>query len=186
MKKILGIILIVIVALGVWYMFLGGREYIETGLLGQDAVAVEIKTTHTAVESSPLKDVTVDVQVKAYKTRVQRNLNLKLGPTEKEYRYKEISEDKMPDYVTQVNFTKTIAIYNATGDLIFQRTMTFTKGTDKIITIYGTVEELKPGTTIKIVITIYIKIDLPAQAGMVMPPIEKTIGPLERTTTVEG
>lgn len=186
MKKILSIVLVVIVALSVWYMFLGGREYIETGLLGQDAVAVDITLTHQPITASPeMKNMTINIDVKCYKTRVSKAINLKVGPTQKEYHVREISkEDKAAAHGAQVEFKKIITIYNETGDLVFQRTMTMNKATDKVITIYSSVEELKPGSTVKIVIKIDMKITPPPQGmapSIIQWTLEKTI-----TKTVEG
>lgn len=158
-KIILGIILVVLIATGAWYMFLGGREYIEAGILGQDAVAAEITITHQPVTASPeMSNMTINVDVKCYKTRVSKTMNLKVGPTQKAYHVREISEDKAVAHGAQVEFKKNITIYNATDHIVFQRTMTMTKGTDKVITIYSTVEELKPGTNVKIEIRIHMKL----------------------------
>jgi hypothetical protein len=186
MKKILGIVLVVIVALGVWYMFLGGREYIETSILGQDAVAVDITFTHHPITASPeMRNMTIEMSVKCYKTRVSKTINIRAGPAQKGYHVKEIStEDKAATHGAQVEFKKTITIYNETGHLVFQRTMTMNKATDKVITIYSSVEELKPGSTVKIEIKIDMEITLPPQ-GMAPSTIQWT---LEKsfTKTVEG
>jgi hypothetical protein len=187
MKKILGIILVIIVALGVWYMLLGGREYIETSILGQDAVAVDITFTHHPITASPeMRNMTIDIEVKCYKTRVSKAIDIEAGPTEKKYHIQLIStEDKAAAHGAQVEFDKTITIYNGTGHLVFKRTMTMNKATDKVIKIYSSVEELKPGTTAKIEIKIEMEITLPTPQGMTPSTIQWT---LEKsfTKTIEG
>ena len=35
-RKTLAIVLVVLIVIGVWYVFLGGRDYVETGVLGQE------------------------------------------------------------------------------------------------------------------------------------------------------
>jgi len=182
-KIILGIILVALVAIGSWYMFLGGQEYIETGILGQDAVAVEITLTHQPVTASPeLKNMTVNMSVKCYKTRVSKTIDLKAGPTQKAYHVREISKDIATAHGAQVEFEKTITIYNATGHIVFQRTMTMTKGTDKVISIYSTVEELKPGTNVKIEIKIHMKL---TPRGAAPSTIEWTLEQTITTTVKE-
>ena len=180
-KTILGIILVVLIAIGAWYTLLGGREYIETEILGQDAVAAEITLTHQPITASPeLRNMTINVNVRCYKTRVSKAINIRAGPTQKEYYVRDFSEDKAATHGAHVEFEKTITIYNATGHIVFQRTMTMTKGTDKVITIYSTVEELKPGTNAKIEIKIHMKLTLPTR-GMATPTIVELT--LERTIT---
>jgi len=183
MKKLLiAGVLIMLIAIGTWYAFLGGQEYIDTQILGQEAVAVEITMTYSPMASSPISDLGITVEARAYKTKISKNIDLTLDAYHKVYHMKEISEDRLAMHGASVSFTKTITIYNADDEIIFQRTLEFNKASDRTITIYGTINELEPSTDIRIVIDIHMALTLPA-------PVEHTIGRTiqkEITTHIAG
>ncbi|MGQ9468219.1 MAG: hypothetical protein ACUVTD_00055 [Nitrososphaerales archaeon] len=173
MKKLLVAgVLIILIAIGTWYAFLGGKEYIDTQILGQEAVAVEVTMTYSPIASSPISDLGINIEARAYKTRVSKAIDLTLDAYHKVYHMKEISGDRLAMYGASVSFTKTITIYNASAAIIFQRTLTFEKASDRTITIYGTINELEPFTDIRIVVDIHMVLTLPAPVGHT---IERTI-----------
>lgn|GEM_PF-2987968 len=53
-KLLMAGVLIILIATGTWYAFLGGQEYIE-------AVAVEITTRHSPIASSPVSDIEINI-----------------------------------------------------------------------------------------------------------------------------
>lgn len=177
MKKLfIAGVLITLIAIGTWYAFLGGKEYIDTQILGQEVVAVEITMEYSPITSSPMRDLDITIAARAYKTKVSKAIDLTLDALHKSYHMREISEDRLAMYGAHVSFNNTIIIYNATGAVIFQRALTFEKGADRTITIYGTINELEPSTDIRIVVGIHMILTLPTPPGVPAPSIiERTI-----------
>ena len=158
------VLLLLAVGAGIWYLALGGRELIESTVLGgKEAVEVELAFTYTPVTASPLRDVEVDISVSARRVRVRPGIEFK-KPVVKE------GEDNIGRAApgAKVYFRKVITIYDEEGNLLFNRTMEFTKGTDKTITIYISADEVR-GDKLLIVVDIYIRVELPTPRGAPAP-----------------
>jgi len=189
-RKLLVGALIALIVIGVisgWYAFLGGREYIDTQLLGQEAVVVELTVRYMPITSSPISDLEIEVEAEAHRARISRGVDLTLDAKHKAYSIREVSGDRVAEYGAQVHFTKKITIINATGDVIFERTLELEKGADMVITIYGTTDELKPGTDITIIVDISMSLTLPVPENVpeqAPRTIERTIH-REITTQIE-
>jgi len=149
-------LLLLVVGAGLWYFALGGRETIEAIVLGKEAVEVEVAFTYTPVASSPLRDIEVDISVRAKRVRVGPGTEFKKPIVW------ERPEDKVKAMApgAKVYFRKVITIYDEEGSPLFNRTMEFVKGTDRTITIYMSADEVK-GEKLLIVIDVYIRVELP-------------------------
>ena len=158
------LLLLLVVGAGIWYLALGGREFLETKFLGKEAVEVELAFTHTPVASSPLKDVKVDISVSARRVRIGPGVEFKKPIV------REGPEDKIRAVApgAEVYFRKAITIYDEEGNLLFNRTMEFTKGADRTITIYVSADEVR-GDKLVIIVDIYIRVELPTPPGKPAP-----------------
>ena len=159
------LLLLLAVGAGIWYLALGGREFIESTVLGgKEAVEVELAFTYTPVATSPLSDVEVDISVSAKRVRVGPGIEFKKPVV------KEGPEDKIRAKApgAEVYFRKVITIYDEEGNLLFNRTMEFTTGTDKTITIYISADEVR-GDKLLIIVDIYIRVELPTPRGAPAP-----------------
>lgn len=145
--KAILIALIIIVGVG---MFFVGQE-----ALSQEVVVTEISMAVNPV-GSPVSNVDVPLEAEAYRARVDR------GALGRGCDTKEASGDNIPG--AEVHFSNNMTIYNATGHVVFNRTMTFEKGVDRTIKVYAPLEEVEPGTEITIVIDIEVDVTLPAGA----------------------
>jgi len=163
--KVIGILAVLIIVAGVG-MFLFGQE-----VLGQEAVVAELNMNVSPVASSPLSDISISVEARAYRSRVSASA-MRRG-----YDVAEASKDRIAEYGASVQFEKNITIYNATGHIVFQHILSFTKGADRKFTIYLPTDEVKPGTELKIVVDIEIKLTLPTPQGAPQVPtmITRTI-----------
>ena len=170
-RAAVAILLLLAVGVGIWYMALGGREFVESTILGRkEAVEVELTFTYTPVATSPLRDVKVDISVSARKVRVGPDIEFK------EPVVREGPEDKIRAAApgAEVYFRKVIMIYDEEGNLLFNRTMEFTKGTDKTIIIYISADEVR-GDKLLVVVDIYIRVKLPTPPGVPAQTIEVSI-----------
>ena len=176
------VLLFLAAAFGIWYAGLGGKEFVEKTLFGREAVAVELSFTYKPVASSPLRDVQVYLSVTAKKVKVGPDVEFK-KPVVKEGR-----EDKIRSAApgAEVYFRKTILIYDEEGNLLFNRTMEFTKGADRTITIYISAGEVK-GDKLLVIVDIYIRVELPKPEGAPGPSvIEVTVHREVETNIAQG
>lgn len=167
-NKIIGILIVLIIVASVG-MFLFGQE-----VLGQEAVVVEMKVNADPVTSSPPSDVSVSiVYVRAYRSRVSAS------DFRRQYRAVESSGNKLSDFPgATVQFVKNVTIYNnATGEILYQHILNFTNIADRNVTCYLPTEGIAPGTVLKIVVNIWIRIELPT------PPLTPAPQTIERTIT---
>ncbi|RLI09597.1 hypothetical protein DRO32_00305 [Candidatus Bathyarchaeota archaeon] len=177
----IAVLLLLAAGIGVWFIGLGGREFFEKALFGEEAIRVELSFTYEPVASSPLTDVKVHISVEARRMRVGPDVEFKKPVV------KEGLEDKIRSKApgANVTFVKTILIYDEEGNLLFNRTMTFEKGTDKTIIIYISGGEVK-GDKLLVIIDIYIRVELPTPRGVPTPRvIEKVIHREIETNIVE-
>lgn len=155
--KAILIVLIIIVGVGMFFV-------------GQEALAQEAAVTEISMEVDPMgvpmSNVDVSFAAEAYRARVDR------GALGRGYDIKETSGDNIPG--AEVHFSNNMTITNtATGEVLFNRTMTFEKGADRVIKVYAPLEDLEPGTEITIVIDIELEVTLPT--GAVPGTITQTI-----------
>ena len=138
------IALIIIVGVGMYFV---GQE-----VLAQEVVVTEISM---AVDPGlPLSDV--DVSAEAYRARVDR------GAVGRGYDVDETSGDNLG---AEVYFSNNMTIY-VDGDLVFNRTMVFEKGTwPRTIEVYTSLEDIEPSANMTITIDIKIEVTLPEGAG---------------------
>ncbi|MDH5771025.1 MAG: hypothetical protein OEZ25_07050, partial [Candidatus Bathyarchaeota archaeon] len=137
--------------------------------------------------SSPMSDLEIEVGAEAHRAKVPRDVDLTLDATHKAYDIREVSGDKAAEHGAQVHFTKKITMINAAGDVIFERTLEFEKGVDMVITIYGTTDELEPGTDVTVVLDVTMSLTLPIPEHVpeqAPRTIERTIH-REMTTHIE-
>jgi len=177
----IAVLLLLAAGIGVWYIGLGGKEFFEKALFGKEAVQVELSFTYKPIASSPLRDVEVYISVEAKRMKVGPDVEFKKPMV------KEGPKDKIRSEApgANVTFVKTILIYDEEGNLLFNRTMVFEKGTDKTIIIYISGEEVK-GDKLLVIIDIYIRIELPTPKGVPTPRvIEITIHREIETNIVE-
>ena len=164
-RAAVAILLLLAVGAGIWYLALGGKEFIESTVLGgKEAIEVELTFTYTPVATSPLRDVEVDISVSARRMRAGPDIEFKKPVV------KEGPEDKIRAVApgAEVYFRKVITIYDEEGNLLFNRTMEFTKGTDKTIIIYISADEVR-GDELLVVVNIYIRVELPTPPGVPAP-----------------
>ncbi|OYT51588.1 hypothetical protein B6U66_03735 [Candidatus Bathyarchaeota archaeon ex4484_135] len=163
---VVAVLLFLAAGVGIWYAGLGGKEFIEKTLFGQEAVAVELSFTYKPVASSPLRDIEVYLSVTAKRIKVGPDVEFKKPIV------REGHEDKIRSAApgAEVYFKKTILIYDEEGNLLFNRTMEFTKGTDRTITIYISAGEVK-GDKLLVVVDIYIRVELPKPEGAPGPSV---------------
>jgi len=173
--KVIGILAVLIIVAGVG-MFFFGQE-----VLAQEVVVAELNMSVSPIASSPLSDISVSVEAKAYRSRVS------VSAMRRGYDVAEVSEDKIAGYGATVEFQKNVTIYNATGHMVFQNVLSFTKGADRKFTIYLPPEEAKQGSELTIVVDIKIKLTLPTPQGAPSVPnvITRTIHK-EMHATVQG
>lgn len=167
-NKTLGILIALIIAASVG-MFLFGQE-----VLGQEAVVVEMKVNADPVMSSPPSDVSVSIAyVRAYRSRVSAS------EFRRQCRAVETSGNKLAAFPGAiVTFVKNVTIYdNSTGEILYQHILNFTNIADRNVTCYLPKEGIEPETVLKIVISIWIRIELPTSP---LPPAPQTI---ERSIT---
>jgi hypothetical protein len=137
-SKAILIALIIVVGVG---MFFVGQE-----VLAQEVVVTEI---NMAVDPG-LSDVTVSAG--AHRARVD------IGALRRGYDVKETSGENLG---AEVSFSNNMTIY-VDGVLVFNRTMTFEKGTlPTTVTVYTPSEDVKPGANMTIVIDIELEVTLP-------------------------
>jgi len=162
----IAVLLLLAAGVGIWYVGLGGKEYFEKALFGREAVQVELSFTYEPVASSPLRDVKVHISVEAKRMKVGPDVEFKKPMV------KEGAKDRIRSEApgANVTFVKTILIYDEEGNLLFNRTMVFEKGTDKTIIIYISGEEVK-GDKLLVVIDIYIRVELPTPPGVPTPRV---------------
>lgn len=147
--KAILIALIVIVGVG---MFFVGQE-----VLAEEVVVTEISMAVDPV-GIPMSNVDVSFEAEAYRARVYR------GALGRGYDIRETSGDNLAG--AEVYFSNNMTIYNATGHAVFNRTIVFEKGADRTIEVYAPLEDLEPGTEMRIVIDIEIEITLPTGASI--------------------
>jgi len=164
-RKAIGILIALIIAAGVG-MFLFGQE-----VLGQEAVVAELNMNVSPVASSPLSDISISVEARAYRARVS------VSAMRRGLDVAEVSKDKIAEYGASVQFEKNITIYNATGDIVFQHVLSFSKGVDREFTIYLPTSEVKPGANMTIVIDIELELTLPTPGDTLPVPgtIKRTV-----------
>lgn len=138
--------------------------------VGQEVLAEDVVVTKVSLEVSPLgapvSGVDVSVDAEAHRARVYKS-TLSRG-----FEVKEVSGDEIVG--ATVYFSNNMTIKNATGHVIFNRTMVFEKGADKVIEVYAPLGDAELGTELAITIEIEIRIDLPT-GGSITRTVEREI-----------
>jgi len=137
-------------------------------LIGQDVLAQDVVITEIGMGFGleiPQREANVSFEAEAYSARIY------IGALERGCDVRETSGDKHPS--AQVYFSNNMTIYNATGHVIFNRTMIFRKGADRTIMVYAPLEDVEPGTSMTIVMDIDLRITLPTPEDT--PSIKNTI-----------
>ncbi len=163
----LGLVLAVSIIAGVTWLLPGGPAAEPEPESMLYASAVELTVTNSPVASSPLSGL--DLAFEARGCTVPANNSFLREVTEGRRRHfiQRISGDKVARYGANVSFNHSITIYNATGDIVFQKNFTWTGGVDRLITVYGTTGEVEPGTPVRIVIHSSMTLTLP-QGGIIV------------------
>lgn len=161
-KKTKAILITLIIILGITMFFVGQQ------VLAQEVVVTEISIAVNPL-GSPINDVDVSLEAEAHRVRVDR------GALGRGYDIMETSGDNLAG--AEVYFSNNMTIYNATGDVVFNRTMVFEKGADRTIKVYAPLEDVEPGTEMTIVIDIELEVTLPSGAvpGTITQTIHKEI-----------
>lgn len=160
--KTKAILIALIAILGITMFFVGQQ------VLAQEVVVTEISIAVDPL-GSPISNVDISLEAKAYRARVDR------GALGRGYDIIETSEDNIAG--AEVYFSNNMTIYNATGHVIFNRTMVFEKGADRTIEVYAPLEDVESGTEMTIVIDIELEVTLPSGAvpGTITQTIHKEI-----------
>jgi len=134
------------------------------------ASAVELTMVNHPVASSPLSNLDLTFEARAYTVPTNSNFlnEVTEGGPHRRHFLREVSGDKVARWLgAHVSFSHNITIYNATGAVIFEKNFTWTKGVDRSITVYGNTSEIEPGTPIRIVICSSLTLTLPRGRGTI-------------------
>lgn len=146
LSKTKGLIIALIVVVGVFAFFVGQE------VLAEDVVVAKVNVDISPL-GSPVNAVDVSVDAEAHRARVYKST------LSKGFEVKEAAVDEIA--AATVYFSNNMTIKNATGDVIFSRTIVSEESADKVIEVYAPLEDAEPGTALTITIEIEIRIDLP-------------------------
>ena len=141
------------------------------------STVIELNKDVTPIFGSPLQDLDVKFSAVAYQDYVPEI------DYQRQYSIAESSQDEIADAGAQVEFTLTITVTNESGQTVFQKTFSYTKGSDRTFTIYGNASDIQLYRSMAIKTEQYIKITLPTEAAIQHAPDGTPIPTvIERTT----
>jgi len=164
------IIIVLTIILGVSiYMQHGGQTTLST--------VIELNKDVTPIFGSPLQDIDIKFSATAYQDYIPET------DYRKQYNIVESNQDEIASAGAQVELTLTITVTNESGQTVFQKTFSYTKGSDKTFTIYGNASDIQLYSSVTITTEHHIKITLPIDVATQYLPDGTPIPTIiERTT----